>query len=200
MAATVKSAAAAVPVARPMSEAGSVAPVKKYAGLRRILIAEALRLAEGSPQPWIDLVRVAQIQRALGDIDGARDTLDHAARLAVRPDDIDMTGQALYQVVAGMLRSGFISEEESLALLEKGSVGHICCYHYDARGSIEPFDVNGRVIGVSAERLKAIPLRVAIACGARKAEAIAGALRGGFLSVLVTDEAAALRIVNHPPA
>ena len=113
------------------------------------------------------------------------------ALLGISPDDPQ--GSAL-------VRSGFISEEESLALLEKGSVGHICCYHFDARGSIEPFDVNGRVIGVSAERLKAIPLRVAIACGARKADAIAGALRGGFLSVLVTDETAALRIVNHPQA
>jgi len=111
------------------------------------------------------------------------------ALLGISPDDPQ--GSAL-------VRSGFISEEESLALLERGSVGHICCYHYDAQGSTAAFDVNGRVIGVAADRLKTIPLRVAIACGARKAEAIAGALRGGFLSVLVTDETAALRIVKQP--
>jgi DNA-binding transcriptional regulator LsrR (DeoR family) len=113
------------------------------------------------------------------------------ALLGISPDDPQ--GSAL-------VRSGFISEDESLALMKKGSVGHVCCYHYDAQGSTAPFDVNGRVIGVAAERLKAIPLRVAIACGARKADAIAGALRGGFLSVLVTDESAALRIVGRPEA
>ena len=110
------------------------------------------------------------------------------ALLGISPDDPQ--GSAL-------VRAGFISEEESQALLEKGSVGHICCYHYDARGSTEAFEVNGRVIGVATERLKQIPLRVAVACGARKAEAIAGALRGGFLSVLITDEPAALRIVKR---
>jgi deoxyribonucleoside regulator len=110
------------------------------------------------------------------------------ALLGISPDDPG--GSAL-------VRSGFISEEESQALLERGSVGHICCYHYDAGGNTEPFDINGRVIGVAADRLKAVPLRVAIACGARKAEAIAGALRGGFLSVLITDETAAFRILKR---
>jgi deoxyribonucleoside regulator len=113
------------------------------------------------------------------------------ALLGISPDDPQ--GSAL-------VRSGFITEKQSQELLERGSVGHICCYHYDAGGDTEPFDINQRVIGVSAERLKAIPLRVAIACGARKAEAIAGALRGGFLSVLVTDEPAAQKILQHTGA
>ena len=110
------------------------------------------------------------------------------ALLGISPDDPQESA---------LVRSGFISAEESLALLKNGSVGHICCHHYDGSGSTEAFDINGRIIGVAAERLKRIPLRVAVACGARKAEAIAGALRGGFLSVLVTDETAALRIVEH---
>ena len=48
-----------------------------------------------------------------------------------------------------------------------------------------------RVLGISPESIKATPRRVALAGGARKHEAIRGALRGGWANVLITDRSTA---------
>jgi hypothetical protein len=87
----------------------------RYKGLRRALIAEALKLAQGSPQPWLDLLRVAALQKRFGDTEGAQQTFELAARLAVKPGDANATGKAMTDVVKGMVRSGFLDEAVTLA-------------------------------------------------------------------------------------
>ena len=46
------------------------------------------------------------------------------------------------------------------------------------------------------EDLKAIPELIGIACGAEKAEAILGAIKGRIISSIITDENAALRMLS----
>ena len=58
----------------------------------------------------------------------------------------------------------------------------------DARGRIVSAATSGRRIGLGLERLREMPNVVGVAGGRHKAEAVLGAIRGGFIKVLVTDE------------
>jgi len=52
------------------------------------------------------------------------------------------------------------------------------------------------LIGIELTDLAQIPKVVGVAGGLHKVDAILGALRGGFLDVLVTNELAALRLLE----
>lgn len=73
------------------------------------------------------------------------------------------------------------------ALKELGAVGDICFRYFDAGGALVASRLNDAVVGISPAALQRVPRRVAVAGGARKVAAIAAALRGGWVNVLVTD-------------
>ena len=98
--------------------------------------------------------------------------------------------------ISGIVRAGFLSSEESAKLYDDGAVGNVCGMHFDVRGGILPLSLNARTIAIAPDELRAIPLRVAVACGVRKAEAILGAIRAGFANALVTDTDAALTMIS----
>ena len=72
-----------------------------------------------------------------------------------------------------------------------GGVGEIGAYIYDIEGRPTALEYADRVVGLSLAEIRAIPYRIGIAASAAKALPIYGALRGGYLHTLVTDEAAA---------
>ena len=75
--------------------------------------------------------------------------------------------------------------------------------HYRANSSSVPGDptvvnipLHDRRIGIELADLKFIPKVVGVAGGVHKTRAILGALRGGFLDVLVTNEFAAISLLE----
>jgi lsr operon transcriptional repressor len=60
---------------------------------------------------------------------------------------------------------------------------------------VVPLPIHDRRIGIELSELAQIPKVVGVAGGQHKAEAILGALRGGYLDVLVTNELTALRLL-----
>ena len=90
------------------------------------------------------------------------------------------------------------SEPELEALGAQGAVGDICLRFFDAGGERVESDVDRRVIGVSLEQLREADRSVGIAGGPRKYEAILGALRGGWINVLITDSTTAERLLAEP--
>ncbi|MGA2478547.1 MAG: sugar-binding transcriptional regulator [Spirochaetia bacterium] len=98
--------------------------------------------------------------------------------------------------VSALVRAGYISAEEAEDLHRAGSVGDICGRHFDLNGNMANFLFNERVIGIDPQQLKKIPTRIGVAAGALKAEAILGAVRGGWINILITDEEAALRLLS----
>ena len=98
-------------------------------------------------------------------------------------------------------RSGNIFAAEELAALgERGAVGDICLRFFDVHGAPVSSSLDERVIGITAEQLRRIDRCVGVAGGARKYDAILGALRGGWINVLVTDRATAGRLIAEAPA
>ncbi len=93
-------------------------------------------------------------------------------------------------------KAGYLTEKESKELLFNGAVGDVCGKQIDINGNIFDAEINNRFIGIDAGTIKKIPKRLCVAGGAHKAEVILGALRGGFINSLVTDEDAAMRILS----
>lgn len=82
-----------------------------------------------------------------------------------------------------------------LAQLEaKGAVGDICGRFYDISG--KPVTVGAGVIGISIADLAAVPEVIAVAGGLEKTRAIIGALKGGYISTLITDTATARAVLQ----
>ena len=98
--------------------------------------------------------------------------------------------------ISGIVRAGFLSRDESAGLYEEGAIGNVCGIHFDINGEILPLSLNSRTIALSPDEIRAIPTRMAVACGVRNADAILGAVRAGFASVLITDTDAAIRILS----
>ena len=81
-------------------------------------------------------------------------------------------------------------------LREQGVVGDILGQFFDADGNVARLPIHDRRIGIELSDLKYIPKVVGVAGGVHKAHAILGALHGGFLDVLVTNELAAKHLLE----
>jgi DNA-binding transcriptional regulator LsrR (DeoR family) len=77
-----------------------------------------------------------------------------------------------------------------------GGIGEIGAYVYDIEGCPCAEEYTSRVVGLTLQELKKIPLIIGIAGTASKALPLYGALRGGYLHTLITDEAAATGILQ----
>ena len=94
--------------------------------------------------------------------------------------------------------SGNVFSGKELHLLkDHGAVGDICLRFFDAWGQPVETPLNDRVIGMSLEQLKSVRRTVGIAGGERKFAAIRGAIRGGWVNVLITDDTTAKQLVNQ---
>ncbi|MCJ7694657.1 MAG: sugar-binding transcriptional regulator [Anaerolineaceae bacterium] len=85
------------------------------------------------------------------------------------------------------LLSGFDNSSELDLLCEKGAVGFICAQAFDINGEACYPEFNQSIVGVSLDELKNAKNVVAVSGGKRKGAAVLGALRGGYVKVLVTD-------------
>jgi DNA-binding transcriptional regulator LsrR (DeoR family) len=96
-----------------------------------------------------------------------------------------------------LLRSSgnVFSEEELVQLREAGAIGDICLHFFDADGNPVHTPLEDRVIGMSLEQLRDVNRTVAVAGGERKVAAIRGALLGGWVHVLITDQLVARRLL-----
>jgi len=121
-----------------------------------------------------------------------RETLDLARRADVALVGIGAPAPEVYS----LLRAGYVDREALAQLRALGVVGDVCARHYDARGVELDVELNRRIVGIELEALHGIGHVIGVAGGEAKAEAILGALRGGHVNVLVTDDAAAKRVLT----
>lgn len=95
------------------------------------------------------------------------------------------------------LSGNTFSEPELTSLRSLGAVGDINLHFFDTRGRRLETPLDGRVIGMSLDQLRKVRRCVGIAGGERKSEAILGALKGGWVHVLITDESVARRLMDE---
>ncbi len=76
-------------------------------------------------------------------------------------------------------------------------VGEIGGQIYDINGCSCAREYADRVIGLTLDEMKSIPFTIGVAAGTYKSLPLYGALRGGYLRALVTDDAAARGVLGH---
>jgi lsr operon transcriptional repressor len=97
---------------------------------------------------------------------------------------------------ATIVEMGYLEADDVRVLRGHHVVGDILGQFFDASGQVVKLPIHDRRIGIELSDLAQIPKVVGVAGGLHKVEAILGALRGGFLDVLVTNELAALRLLE----
>lgn len=95
-----------------------------------------------------------------------------------------------------LIRSGVLSKNEMQLYRELGAVGVICGRFYDKEGHHITAEVDLRILGISLAQLRHIQRRIFLAAGEENFSATLGAIRGGYVSDLIIDEATA-NYLNH---
>jgi lsr operon transcriptional repressor len=97
---------------------------------------------------------------------------------------------------ATIVQMGYLEAEDVRTLHDHHVVGDILGQFFDAAGRVVKLPIHDRRIGIELADLAQIPKVTGVAGGLHKVDAILGALRGGFLDVLVTNELTALRLLE----
>ncbi|WP_019147457.1 sugar-binding transcriptional regulator [Timonella senegalensis] len=128
------------------------------------------------------LLKETEVQRVLG----LAKTADHAI--------VGIGGMVGAPTIAQL---GYTTEHELDLGREAGAVGDILGVYYDAKGEVVDLPIHKRRIGISLDDLRKIPNVIGVAAGESKIAAIRGALKGGYLDVLVTTEAIARKLIEE---
>jgi deoxyribonucleoside regulator len=92
--------------------------------------------------------------------------------------------------------AGYVSRRELDELRQAGAVGDVCGVHFDINGQPACTDFCERLVSIRRPDLLSIPVRLGVAGGEGKADAILGALRGKYVNVLVIDSLAARKVLE----
>lgn len=139
-------------------------------------------------------VETPEQREALLQMAPIKEILDMARRatialLGVGTVDPDSSRFILYTALS-------TEEVRQIAQLHCG-VGEANAIVYDIDGKLCAPEYAARVVGLTFDELKQIPLRIGVAGTAAKSKAIYGALRGNHLSCIVTDEEAAMGVIEY---
>lgn len=66
-------------------------------------------------------------------------------------------------------------------------VGEVCTHFFDKNGNVVIPPFRNRILSITLDDYKKIPVRIGVAGGVDKVEAIRAALKGGYVNVLITD-------------
>lgn len=89
---------------------------------------------------------------------------------------------------------GFITAEELDSLRKAGAVGEICGHVFDAEGRYLDHRINDLMVGVRVENSPGGAL--CVGGGDNKIKALRGALKGGIVAGLITDEGSARALLS----
>lgn len=96
---------------------------------------------------------------------------------------------------SAIVREKLLATRQLEKLRQGRAVGEICSQYFDIHGEIVSTDLSERTIALELCALKEIHT-VGVATGAHKAKAILGALRGGYVGVMITDEQTARLVLD----
>lgn len=97
---------------------------------------------------------------------------------------------------SALVLAGALRPRQERDLRRAGVCGDVLCHFFDARGRMLR-DVEPLPVAPSVEHLRSIPLRLAVATGVEKAEALRAAVRSGMVNAIVTDADTAAIIIGR---
>lgn len=111
--------------------------------------------------------------------------------------DLALVGIGNPYSMSTMERYGYLDETVLSELRKLDAVADINSRFINRDGEIVDHPINHKVIGIGLEQLKRVHSVVGLAFGLHKIESIKAALKGGYIKMLVTDEATALKIMGE---
>ena len=123
-------------------------------------------------------------------------TVNDVLQIAAQASTVLIGIGSLQAESSGIIWTGYITRKERDWLHNIGVVGHMCAQFFDISGQILDIGINQRSISIGLGALRQIDNVIAIAGTTDKASAILGALNGGYINSLVTDDRAARRVLE----
>lgn len=111
--------------------------------------------------------------------------------------DIAIAGIGALNENSALINAQMIPLEEYQRLQKIGGKGELLAHILDENGNLLNDQFEEHLIGLTLEDFKQIPIRVGVACGLEKKEAILSVLRGGYINVLITDEKVANYLIEE---
>jgi DNA-binding transcriptional regulator LsrR (DeoR family) len=133
-----------------------------------------------------------EMVRTLRQTQGIRETVSMAQRVQVLLAGV---GSTLPEHCSFYL-AGYMPLEGLMQLRQQGAVGDVCGLHFTVEGQPCCDELRERLVTIQPEELLNIPVRIGVAGGAGKVDAILGALRSGYINELVTDTVTARRVLE----
>lgn len=96
-----------------------------------------------------------------------------------------------------LANAGYIDAHQMNQLEAIGAVGDICAHFINENGELCDKSLDDRTISLPLDEIKKKDYRIAVAIGNQKVRSICGALNGGHLNVLITDEETATTVLRH---
>lgn len=90
-----------------------------------------------------------------------------------------------------ILRAGYFTEADLQVLCQSQAVADICGIPLSADGKLCAKQISDRVMGISFEALKKVPLVIGLCTGNEKGKAVCAALKSGAIDVIALDTQAA---------
>jgi deoxyribonucleoside regulator len=92
--------------------------------------------------------------------------------------------------------AGYVTRRELEELRRAGAIGDVCGLHFDVNGQPACDDFCERLVSIRRPDLLSIPVRLGVAGGEGKADAILGALRSRYVNMLVIDSLTARKVLE----
>lgn len=107
-------------------------------------------------------------------------------------------GSLTASVTSHLYDGDFLDEADYSLIDAQGVVGDIATRFFRADGTHEDIPLNARSTGPEFDTLLSVPRRLGVVHGRGKVAGLLGALRAGFFTDVVVDEAAARAVVEAP--
>ncbi len=109
-------------------------------------------------------------------------------------------GSVVPEVRSMLVTSGYVSDAELKSLQRAGAVGDVFSYFIDSNGEVVRTELYERLITIGLRHIRKIATAAGVATGVAKAQAVAAAVRGGFVNTLIVDSALAQALLALPAA
>jgi DNA-binding transcriptional regulator LsrR (DeoR family) len=117
---------------------------------------------------------------------GIREILERGRRA-----DMALVSVGSLEPAATNRRLGLLTDEDAAELLAAGAVGDLLGHYLSPDGRVVDHPLNRRVVGLAPADLKGVPRAILASGGPDKVGIVRGALAGGYVNALITDEATA---------
>ena len=114
-------------------------------------------------------------------------TVQQALEMA-KHADYSMVGIGVAGEASTLVKLRYLNLGETEALRQQGAVGDILGQFFNVQGEKVDCDLHKRIVAFPIEDLRKMENVIGVAGGKAKVKAILGAIRGGFIKILITQE------------